>query len=76
MIIKYKPVFLKKPGLINNYTYVLRIKDNIPFFSKPYTVPFHYRDKVEKEINKMLKLGIIRPSQSNYISPVSSSKEK
>ena len=53
------------PGLINNYTHVLRVKDNTPFFSKPYPVPIHYRDKVEKEINKILKLGIIRPSQSN-----------
>ena len=70
LIIKYKPVFLKKPGLINNYTHVLPMKDNTPFFSKPYPVPIHYRDKVEKEINKVLKLGIIRPSHSNYISPM------
>ena len=49
---------------------MLRVKDNTPFFSKPYTVPIHYRDKVEKEINKLLKLDIIRPSQSNYISPM------
>ena len=66
LIIKHKPVFLKKPGLINNYNHLLRIKDNMPFFSKPYPVPIHDKEKVEKEINKMLKLGIIRPSQSNY----------
>ena len=46
---------------------MLRIKDNTTLFSKPYTVPIHYTEKVEKEINKMLKLGIIRPYQSNYI---------
>ena len=67
LIIKYKLVSLKKPGLINNYTHVLRVKDNTPFFSKPYPVPIHYREKVEKEINKMIKLGIIKPSKSNYI---------
>ena len=70
LIIKYKPVFLKKPGLINNYTHVLRMKDNTSFLSKPYPVPIHHSDKVEKERNKMLKLGIIRSSQSNYISPM------
>ena len=37
------------------------------FFSKPYPVPIHYREKVGKEINKMIKLGIIKPSKSNYI---------
>ena len=67
LTIKYKPVFLKKLGLINNYTHVLRVKDNTPFFSKPYPVPIHYREKVEKEINKIIKLGIIKPSKSNYI---------
>ena len=46
------------------------MKDNTLFFSKPCPAPIHYREKVEKEINKMLKLGIIRPSQSNYISPM------
>ena len=40
-------------SLINNYTHVLRVKDNTPFFSKPYPVPIHYREKVEKEINKI-----------------------
>ena len=48
LIIKYKPVFLKKPCLIINYTYALRIKDNTPFLSKPYPVPIHYREKVKK----------------------------
>ena len=67
LIIKYKPVFLKNPGLINNCTHVLRVKDNTPFFSKSYPVPIHYREKVEKGINKMIKLGIIKPSKSNYI---------
>ena len=67
LIIKYIPVFLKKPGLINNYTHVLRVKDSTTFFSKPYPVPIYYREKVEKEINKMIKLGIIKPSKSNYI---------
>ena len=46
LIIKYKLVFRKKSGLINNnYTHVLRIKDNAPFFSKPYPVPIHYRER-------------------------------
>ena len=46
------------------------LKDNTLFFSKPYPVPIHYREIVEKQINKMLMLGIIRPSQTNYIKPM------
>ena len=52
---------------MNNYTHGLRIKDDRTFFSKPYPVPIHYREKVEKEINKMIKLGIIKPPKNNSI---------
>ena len=51
---------------MNNYTHGLRIKDDTTFFSKPYPVRIHYIEKVEKEINKIIKLGIIKPSKSNY----------
>ena len=44
----------------------MRIKNNT-FSSKLYPVPIHYKEKVEKEINKMVKLGIIKPSKSNYL---------
>ena len=39
---------------MNNYTHGLRIKDD-NIFSKPYPVSIHYREKIEKEINEMIK---------------------
>ena len=38
--------------------------------SSPYNVPQKLEEEVNKEIEKMLQLGIIRPSMSPWASPV------
>ena len=70
LIFKYRNVFDKKPGLIKDYEYVLKLKDDSPFFKKTYPIPLKYEEKVDKEIQKMLNLGLISRSNSNYINPV------
>ena len=67
LIMRYKEVFQKRPGLLSDYEYNFNLKDNLPYYSKPNPVPINYRDKVEAEINKWLELGIIRRSKSPYI---------
>ena len=42
----------------------------MPFFSKPYPIPINYREKVKQEIDRWIKLGIIRRSTSPYINPL------
>ena len=37
---------------------------------KPYRTPLAKREVVEREIDKMLKAGVIRPSASNWSSPI------
>ena len=69
-ICKYKNVFDKNPGLIKNFEYELSLKDEKPFFIKPYPIPLKYEAKVDAEIEKMLDLGLISRSNSNYINPV------
>ena len=48
-----------KPGV--SYEHVLKLKDDTPFRVAPYPVPIKYQNEVRCEIEKMLKLGIIRP---------------
>ena len=67
LIVQYKEVFQKRPGLLCNYEYTFKIKDDAPFYSKPYPIPINYRDKVKIEIDKWQELGIIRRSTSPYI---------
>ena len=60
LICEFKQVFRKKPGLLNSYEHVLKLKDETPFRTNPYPIPLKYRELVNCEIDKMLELGIIR----------------
>ena len=67
---KHRKTFEKKPGLVRDFQYSLKIEDETPFFVKPYPIPLKYQEKVSEEIQIMLKNGIIRKSKSNFINPV------
>ena len=41
-----------------------------PFKKAPYKTTFQHMDEIEKQCNKLLEAGFIRPSNSNYASPV------
>ena len=60
----------RKPGLVRDFQYSLKNEDETPFFVKPYPIPLKYQEKVSEEIQIMLKNGIIRKSNSNFINPV------
>ena len=70
LIYKYRHVFNFKPGLIKDYTYKLKIRNDEPYHVKPYPIPLKYKTAVEEEINKMLESGVIRKSTSTFINPV------
>ncbi|XP_023248187.1 uncharacterized protein LOC111643991 [Copidosoma floridanum] len=70
LIQRYQPIFEKRPRLINTYVHELVLKDKKPFFTRPYPVPLNYREQVQNEIDKMLKLNVIRRSFSPYINPI------
>ena len=44
---------------------ILTIDDH-PFNNKQYRLPHNLREEVNKQINELLKKGIIRPSKSPY----------
>ena len=47
-----------------------------PVQSKPYLVPYSMRESLKKDINDMMKMGVIRESNSPYASPVLIVKKK
>lgn len=63
-------IFNSSPGLIRDYEYKLELIDQEPIRVKPYPIPFHKKEQVRAEINKMLKEGIIRESKSHYLNPI------
>lgn len=48
----------------------IQVTDPTPITSKIYRFPEVHRTEVEKQVNKMLKQGIIKPSVSPYNSPL------
>lgn len=48
----------------------IRTITNIPVWTKQFPYPISAKDFVNREINKLLKNGIIRPSYSPYNSPI------
>lgn len=70
LIWKYRNIFSDIPGRIKDFEYKIALKDNQDYFFKSYPVPLKYRDKVDNEINRLLNLGIIKRSYSNYINPL------
>jgi len=41
-----------------------------PIYSEPYPLPHAMQSEVEKELDTMLKLGVIEPCTSSYVSPI------
>lgn len=48
----------------------IRTTDDLPIYQKTYPYPIAYKSEVEKQIEKLLNDGIIRPSRSAWNSPV------
>ena len=47
----------------------IRLDTEVPIQVKSRQIPLHHREHAEKEVNRLMKLGIIRPSNSAYHSP-------
>lgn len=72
--LKYSDIFCLKGdklGTTNVYCPSLTVKPNIqPAFSKPYRLPFSQKEEVCKQVENMLKDGIIEETKSEWNSPL------
>ena len=67
---EFPDVFRDRPGLTNLGKHSITLTTEEPIHSKPYSLPHAMQKEVEKELDDMLKLGIIEPSTSSYSSPI------
>ena len=67
---EYSDVFSGKPNLTNVATHKIDTRGSSPIRSVPYRIPQRLDEEVNKEIEKMLDVGIIRPSTSPWVAPV------
>lgn len=57
---QYSEVFSDQLGCFNKYKVKLQLKEGAkPVFLKARPVPFSLRDKIDKEIDRLIQLGIL-----------------
>ena len=67
---EFQDVFTGVPGLTTLGEHSINLTSMDPVYSKPYPIPHAMQEVVEKELETMLSLGIIEPSNSAYASPI------
>ena len=69
LIRKFPSVLSNKPGCTDVLTHKIKLNTLTPVRSKSYPVPLHLQDHFKEEVESLVKLEIIRPSNSPYCSP-------
>ena len=65
-----KRVFSDKPGSFVGYEHAIGVIEDKPFVRRSYPTPLHLKPRVDKEIEKMVKMGIISRSSSEFCNPL------
>jgi len=73
---EFSSLFTEAPGTTNLVQYHINLTSDEPVTSKPYPVLYSMRESLKKDIDDMLKMGVIRESNSPYASPVVVVKKK
>ena len=66
----YTDVLSDIPGRTKALTHSIKLNSSEPIRVKHYPIPVHLEDEFNKEVDKMLKMDIIQPSNSDFSSPV------
>jgi hypothetical protein len=67
---EFSDVFTDIPGNTTLIEHNIQLTTTDPIRVKGYPVPFHLRETVKEEVEKMLQLGVIEPSNSPFASPI------
>lgn len=73
LLIKYKHLFIKEEfpdTVITEYECKIPVCDNKPVKQKVYKLPIIMKDKLKNRLEELLKLNIIRKSNSAYGAPI------
>ena len=73
---EFSSLFTEAPGTTNFVQHHINLTFNEPVRSKLYPVPYRMRESLKKDIDDMMKMGVIRESNSPYASPVVVEKKK
>lgn len=57
-------------GLSNVETLFIDLTTDTPIYRKPYNIPIHLRPQLQKQLQDLLKSGVIEPANSPYSAPI------
>jgi hypothetical protein len=57
-------------GLASNFKHKIHLKDNNPVYRKQFKIPEAHQNFIEQSLEEWLKLGVVKQSNSSYISPI------
>jgi len=69
LVSEYQDVFTDVPGKTDLSECTIELIDATPIRLRPYPVPYALQKEMKLEVQKMLNMGIIEPSRSEYSSP-------
>ena len=70
LVNEYSQLFTDIPGSTNIIQHRIHLTSDEPIRSKPYPVPYSVRESLKEDIQSMLRMGVIRESNSPYASPL------
>ncbi|MFZ2537708.1 MAG: reverse transcriptase domain-containing protein, partial [Oscillospiraceae bacterium] len=70
LLFEFQDIFSDVPRITNLGKHKIVLKSDDVIQSKPYPVPVHLRDKLDKELDELLAAGIISPSTGPFSSPI------
>ena len=73
---QFSSLFTEAPGTTDLAQHHIKLTSDEPVRSRPYPVPYSMRESLKKDIADMIKMGVIRESDSPYASPVVVVKKK
>jgi hypothetical protein len=76
LMVEYDDIFSDVPQVTNIIEHKVVTRTEEPVYKRAYPIPYALRDKVKKEINDMLKAGIVESSDSPYAAPIVLIKKK
>jgi len=66
----FPDVFIDRLGVSDILTHKIELLDNTPGVSRPYKIPQSLEKPVQKETDRLVHLGVIRESTSDFCAPM------
>ena len=70
ILAEHQDVLTERPGRTTEQEFSLKLLEDKPVCCRPYALPYSKREAIQTEIQTMLELGVIEPSESAYSAPV------